>query len=324
MNKFEASALAHPNIAFIKYWGNFDDELRIPLNSSISMNLAALTTTTKVVFDDVFNNDSLFINEKEQKAAQLERVSQFLDHVRSMARINTFARVESSNSFPMGAGIASSASAFAALSLAASTAAGLNLDEAALSRLARLGSGSAARSIPGGFTEWCAGKNDCESYARSIAPADHWGLVDCIAIIAKKHKDTGSSKGHQLAGTSPFQKARIEGSSERFRICREAICSKDFNKLAGITELESNLMHAVMITSDPPLFYWEAASLQIMKEIPRWRREGLAVFYTLDAGPNVHVISNCRTYDEIKKRLLLIPGVKEVICSPVGNGARLI
>ena len=299
-------------------------ELRIPLNSSISMNLAALTTRTKVTFDNSFNQDSLLINAEAQSNSQLERVSRFLDHVRKMAGTKTFARVESRNSFPMGAGIASSASAFAALSLAASSAAGLKLTEAELSRLARLGSGSAARSVPEGYTEWCAGKEDGDSYARSIAPADHWGLVDCIAIITKKQKITGSSKGHQLARTSPLQKGRIEGAADRFRICREAICSRNFTKLAEITELESNLMHAVMITSTPPLFYWETASLQIMKEIPRWRSEGLAAFYTLDAGPNVHVISNCTACDEIKNRLLQIPGVQEVICSPAGRGVRLL
>ena len=114
------------------------------------------------------------------------------------------------------------------------------------------------------------------------------------------------------------------GAPDRFMICREAICAKNFTKLAEITELESNLMHAVMITSTPPLFYWEPASLKIMKEIPRWRNEGLAAFYTLDAGPNVHVISSFSIKDEITARLQQIPGVQEVICSPVGKGVRLI
>ena len=216
MRNQTAEALAHPNIAFIKYWGNLNDELRIPLNSSISMNLAALHTTTRVTFDDSLSQDSLFINDEPQSGGQLKRVGQFLDNVRKMAKTDCFARVESCNSFPMGAGIASSASAFAALSLAASSAAGLKLDEAQLSRLARLGSGSAARSVPDGFTEWCAGKEDQESYARSIAASNHWQLVDCIVIITRGHKNTGSSKGHQLAQTSPLQNARIEGCARSF------------------------------------------------------------------------------------------------------------
>jgi len=164
-----ATAQAFPNIAFIKYWGNRDAHFRIPSNASISMNLGGLETRTQVTFDPALKNDQLTLNGKPQSGKSLERVSAVLDLVRQMAALQRFARVESNNNFPTGVGIASSASAFAALSLAASAAAGLALSEAELSRLARRGSGSACRSVPGGFVEWQAGEDDLTSYASSIA-----------------------------------------------------------------------------------------------------------------------------------------------------------
>ncbi|MCK4801300.1 MAG: hypothetical protein KAS84_04860, partial [Anaerolineales bacterium] len=160
-----AFATAHPNIAFIKYWGNRDQALRIPSNSSLSMNLKELETQTRVSFDSTLKEDHLFLNESLESGTSLERVSILLERIRKMAGIDFFARVESENNFPTGTGIASSASAFAALSCAASSAAGLNLSERELSQLARTGSGSASRSIPGGFVEWQAGYNDETSYA---------------------------------------------------------------------------------------------------------------------------------------------------------------
>ena len=176
-----------------------------------------------------------------------------------------FAAVESKNNFPIGAGIASSASAFAALSLAASTAAGLMLSERELSRLARSGSGSACRSIPGGFVEWQAGSRDEDSYAFTIAPPEHWELVDCIVIVSQAHKAVGSTAGHALALTSPIQPARVADAPRRLEICRQAILERDFQAFAEIIELDSNLMHAIMITSTPPLLYWQPATLAVMR-----------------------------------------------------------
>jgi len=168
-----AIAQSHPNIAFIKYWGNRDDRLRLSSNGSISMNLDGLSTQTQVTFDASLASDELILNSAPVQGSALKRVSVFLDLVRQMAELQLFARVESQNNFPMGAGIASSASAFAALALAASKAADLELNEKVLSRLARRGSGSACRSIPGGFVEWQAGEDDITSYAYSIAKPNH-------------------------------------------------------------------------------------------------------------------------------------------------------
>lgn len=319
-----ASAIAHPNIAFIKYWGNRDDALRLPQNGSISMNLSSLETRTTVRFDVDLSDDTLELNGSTVTGAALNRVSDLLDLARQMAGVTTRAAVASNNSFPTGAGIASSASAFAALSLAASSALGLALDESALSRLARRGSGSASRSIPDGFVEWHPGSADHDSYARSIAPASHWELVDLIAVIESEHKPTGSTQGHALASSSPLQQARVDSASVRLERCRNAILERDFMALAEVAELDSNLMHAVMMTSNPSLFYWAPASLTIMKAVTSWRQLGLPAFYTLDAGANVHVITLAGQVDLITARLCDIPGITQVFASPVGGAARLI
>jgi len=185
------TAIAHPNIAFIKYWGNRDSALRIPLNGSISMNLDALETRTTVRFDEFLSADRFILNGQAQAGKPLQRVTTFMDVIRGLAYQQQFASVVSENNFPSGAGIASSASAFAAL--------------------ARRGSGSAARSIPGGFVEWQAGYADEDSFAYSIARPEYWNLVDVIAIVDPLEKATGSSEGHDLAASSPLNPLRQAG-----------------------------------------------------------------------------------------------------------------
>jgi diphosphomevalonate decarboxylase len=318
------TAVACPNIAFLKYWGNRDDALRLPTNGSISMNLDGLETRTSVSFETSLRTDRVEINGEIAVGVALDRVSRMLNEVRVLAGIDNFARVESESNFPTGTGIASSASAFAALALAASHAAGLNLSEAELSRLARHGSGSACRSIPGGFVEWAAGTSDADSYASSVAPPDHWNLVDCIAIISTEHKATGSTQGNALAATSPLQPARVADAPRRLDICRSAILHRDFTAFAEIVELDSNLMHAVMMTSTPPLFYWQETTLTIMQEVRTARSRGLPVCYTIDAGPNVHVICEKVTAADVVRLIGNIPGVREMRTARPGGPARLV
>jgi diphosphomevalonate decarboxylase len=318
-----ATAQAHPNIAFIKYWGNRDEMLRLPSNGSISMNLGDLFTKTSVSFDNSNQEDSLTIDGKIAEPTQTARVSQFLDLVRQMANRSQFARVESENNFPSGAGIASSSSAFAALALAASAAAGLNLDEETLSRLARRGSGSACRSVPGGFVEWSAGDKDESSFAKTIAQPEYWDLVDCIAVVNEEHKGVGSTQGHALASTSPLQAARVQSSSDRLDICRRAIIARDFEALAQIVEMDSDMMHAVMMTSRPPLHYWLPASVAIMQGVRAWRGTGLPACYTVDAGPNIHVLTIADSANKVVRQLTQIPGVLRVLKSTPGGPASL-
>lgn len=320
----QATALAHPNIAFIKYWGMEDETRRIPANDSISMNLDCLFTRTTVRYDRSFKKDTLVLNGDTVGGEGLDRVRRFLDRVREMAGEGRCALVESENNFPVGAGLASSAAGFAALALAGTTALGLTLSERGLSSLARFGSGSACRSIPGGFVEWRSDPLSGDSFARSIAPADHWALVDCIVILDETHKPVGSEMGMRAAGTSPLQEARVLDAERRLERCRRAIHDRDFTTLAQVTEQDSNMMHAVMMTSEPPLFYWEPQSLAVMKAVRAWQRDGLQVTYTLDAGPNVHVICTQDAADEVQARLRGFPGVIDILRSRPGGPARLL
>lgn len=317
------TALAHPNIAFIKYWGNRDNELRLPVNGSISMNLDGLFTKTTVTFN-LSKQDSLLINNTEIKGKGLERVSYILDIVRKMADINEKAEVTSENNFPAGAGIASSAAAFAALALSASKAAGLDLSESELSKLSRRGSGSASRSIPSGFVEWQMGKSEEDSFAVSIAEPNHWNLVDCIAVVSSAHKKTGSTEGHAIAGTSPLQNARVADAPRRLEICRNAILNKDFEAFANIIEHDSDVMHAVMMTSNPPLMYWQSATVEIFHQVREWRANGVAAAYTVDAGANVHVLCLSEQAEAVQKRLSELQGVSEVLVAKVGGPAHII
>lgn len=319
-----ANAQAFANIAFIKYWGNRDNTLRLPVNGSISMNLDGLYTRTTVSFQPSLPFDELIINGHEIAGAGRDRVSYVLDIIRGMANIHGRAEVMSENNFPSGAGIASSASAFAALALAGSKAAGLNLNEQELSRLARSGSGSASRSIPGGFVEWQAGTSDEDSFAFSIAQPSHWSLVDCIAIVSTSHKKTGSTEGHGIAGTSPLQPARVADAPRRLDICRKAILERDFNTFASIVELDSDMMHAVMMTSTPALHYWKSESLEVMNSVRQWRAEGIQACYTVDAGPNVHVICPETEAQIVETGLREIQGVQNILVARAGGAAKLV
>ncbi|MBN2387525.1 MAG: diphosphomevalonate decarboxylase [Anaerolineales bacterium] len=324
MNARSITAQASPNIALIKYWGNRDDSLRLPANGSIAMSLDGLQTRTSVAWEAGQAADSLTLNGIPTAGAALARVTNFLDLVRALAGFELHAKVASENNFPIGAGIASSASAFAALALASSRAAGLDLDEAGLSRLARRGSGSACRSIPGGFTEWLLGTGDADSYAVAIAPPAHWDLADCVAIVSTVHKPTGSTVGNTLAGTSPLQPARVADTSRRLDLCRRAILERDFAALAAIVEFDSDLMHAVMMTSTPQLFYWQPPTLAVMAAVREARAQGLPVCYTVDAGPNVHVLTEASRAGQVIEFLRAVPGVRDVLRAGVGGPARLL
>ncbi len=315
----QATAIAHPNIAFIKYWGNLDSTLNLPANGSISMNLANLEARTTVQFQPDLTRDRFILNQQTADPAGSQRVFRVLDEIRRLANLQWYAKVDSQVNFPPATGIASSAAGFAALALAGSQAAGLSLTEPQLSRLARLGSGSASRSIPSGFVEWVASHQDDSSYAFSIAQPDHWLLYDLIAVLQTAPKKTSSKNGHTIADTSLLQAARVADAPRRLDICRQAILQRDFNLLADIIETDSNLMHAIMISSRPALFYWSGESLEIMKAVPLWRQEGLQVAYTLDAGPNVHLICDPHDLPAVRQKVQnLLPQVAFLESAPGG------
>jgi diphosphomevalonate decarboxylase len=323
MSLRKATAVACANIAVIKYWGNRDHALRLPANPSLSMNLAGLETRTTVTFAADLPDDEVSIGGASATGAARGRVVEHLNLIRLCAQTTLRARVESHNNFPSGAGIASSASAFAALTVAAAAAAGLKGSEAQLSALARRGSGSASRSIPAGFAEWRMGTGDADSVAVSVAPPEHWALADVIAVLSTRHKATGSTEGHALADTSPLQAARVAGAAERLAACRTALLERDFDSLAGVVEADSTLMHAVMMTSTPPLYYWEPLTLAVMSAVREWRAAGLPVCFSIDAGPNVHCLTPSEHAPEIALRLRAL-GVPQTFTALPGGPARLI
>ena len=321
----KATARAHPNIAFIKYWGNQNEDLRLPENSSLSMNLDGLYTETTVIWDEKNDPDSLVLNNEIQTGQALTRVVKHLSLIREhLPDLPHHARVISTNNFPMGAGIASSAASSAALTVAAVGAAGIEVSEKIMSALARLGSGSASRSIPTGFVEWHKGVDHQSSYAESIATPDYWDLADVIVVVSDSHKKVGSTEGHQSAHTSDLQAGRLLHVNNRLKTCKEALLNRDFKSFAEVVEEDSNLMHSVMMTSHPPLFYWQATSVTIMQEVKQWREGGLQVCYTLDAGPNVHCICIRKEVPQVIDRLKTLSGILDVRVAGVGRGAHLI
>lgn len=321
MVESSVTAIAHPNIAFIKYWGNKDDFLRIPSNGSISMNLGGISTQTTVEIDPSLKSDELILNGIKVDIDNAMRISDFLSYIRGLTYRKNYARVSSRNDFPSGTGIASSASGFAALALAGSTAFGLHLTEKELSCLARRGSGSACRSIPTGFVEWQPGTTDEDSFAFSIGEPDHWELVDIIAIVDPSHKKTGSTAGHQIAKSSPLQISRVEDSPRRQHICRTAIQNRDFSTFANIVEQDCLLMHAVMMTSDPLLIYWKPATLELITKVVEMRQEGLPVCYTIDAGPNVHILTLGQYRSIVEDEINKMDCVQTCLVSSSGEGA---
>lgn len=319
----KATAISCANIAFIKYWGRKDHGLRLPLNASISMNLNQATTQTTVLFASSLEADHVSIGGEHTTGKAAQRVSDHLDRIRAQAGIEARAQVASQNSFPMGAGIASSASAFAALTVAACAAAGLQLDERQLSILARQGSGSACRSIPAGFVEWHTGDHSEDSYAEQIAPPEHWDIRDLITIVQSEHKKVDSSKGNELVHTSPFAGTRLAEANRALPIIRQAVLERDFVTFGEETEQEAIRMHVVAMTSRPSILYWSPETVRIMQAVRGWRDEGLSVYFTIDAGANVHVLCQGADSDGIEAKLRALPGVSRVIVNAPGLGTRL-
>jgi len=286
------TAIAHANIALIKYWGKRDDQLILPQNSSISMTLDKLHTTTTVVFSERYPRDEVIINDKVVKGDEFQRVANHLDLFREHS--HSFAKVVSRSNFPKKAGLASSASGFAALTLAASAASSLSLGSKELSILARRGSGSAARSIGGGFVKWNRGEkaDGSDSYAETIADSDHWPELSMIVtIVSTEEKKVSSRAGmKQTISTSHFYRAWLDTIQYDLEIAEKAIKEKNFSLLGEIMENNALKMHATMHTTKPPILYWESGSIAIMKEVISLREEGIECYFTMDAGPQVKIL----------------------------------
>ncbi len=313
---------AGSNIALIKYWGVADPALNLPLNNSISMTLDAAHTTTTVAWDRAgrLREDECTIDDLRLTNSAAQRLVRHLDRIRRLAGVEYRAQVVSRNNFPMAAGIASSASGFAALTVAGCTALDLDLETTQLSALARLGSGSASRSLFGGFVEWERGLDHASSVAHPLYAPDYWPLVDIVAVVSAATKHLSSEDGHKLAATSPLLAGRLSSLELALPAVRQALAERNLTQLGPLIEQDALAMHAVMMTSTPSLLYWQPGTLAVLQAVRRWRDEGLGVYFTIDAGPNVHLICEAATATAIQARLQTLSSVQNIIVSQPGPG----
>ena len=320
------TARAHANIALIKYWGKRDKELNLPQNSSLSVTLEALSTTTSVEIIDDLEEHELRINGQLAPRA-LEKALPVLGAVFADAWLCGHARIDSTNNFPTGAGLASSSSGLAALALAASRAAGFELAPKILSEFARRGSGSAARSIFGGYALWQRGKRDDgrDSVAHQLFGPEHWDLRALVCVVSSAEKALPSTAGMlRSAATSPFHEAFVQDSERLVPEAITAIRGKDFTRLAELAETSCLRMHADMLATSPPLCYLTPVSWQLIAEVQRLRADGTGAFFTADAGPNVKVFCLPSELQKVRTALATIAGVEEIIESTLGPGAHVL
>lgn len=323
----KATARAHANIALIKYWGKRDRKLNLPAAGSISITLEALSTVTRVEFLQGLKKDRFILNGESTPVTQTERVTRFLDLIREQSGTGLCAQVTSKNNFPTGAGLASSASAFAGLALAGSRAAGLALSFPQLSELARKGSGSAARSVFGGFVEMQAGvrKDGTDAIARQIAPETYWDLRVLIAITSDTPKKTGSTEGMlHTEKTSPYFREWVRSSVSDLKEMQKAISIKDLSKLGELSEYNCLKMHALMLSARPGLIYWNENTLALIHLVRELRNTGTEAYFTIDAGPQVKVLCEPENVPAVKNALENSRQVLRIIETGLGGGAVLV
>ncbi len=318
----KAAVRARANIALIKYWGKANAELNVPAVGSISITLDALWSDTEVEFDEALSGDTLVLN-GESRPEQLERASRCLELLRSRASVECPARVVSSNNFPTGAGLASSASGFAALTAAGARALELDLSPRDLTTIARQGSGSAARSIFGGFVEMHAGTapDGADSYAEPLLPPEAWPLEVVIAITDRGEKAVGSRAGmERSASSSPYYRAWVASSPADLSLGREAIVGRDFEALADVAEHSCLKMHAAAMAAQPPLIYWNAATVACLQAVRELRLAGVPVFFTIDAGPQLKAVCEPGVSGQVVEALRGVPGVLDTLVTGLGPG----
>lgn len=316
----KATARAHTNIALIKYWGKRDEQLFLPMNNSISITLDQFYTTTSVTFQEDLASDVFVLDGVELGGAERDKITTFLDLVRKTTKHHGYAIVESTNNVPTAAGFASSASGFAALAAASTKALGFNTSETGLSILARQGSGSACRSIYGGFVEWHMGeKNDgTDSFATQLLPEDNWHLSILSVMVEAKQKKVLSREGmRRTVETSPFYAGWLSSLEEDLLATRAAISIRSFEQLGTVLERNALKMHATTLGANPPFMYWMSSTIEVMQVVQELREDGIQAYFTIDAGPNVKVI--CQPTDEtaVMERLQQLSCVKDVfLCHP--------
>lgn len=294
---------AHPSLALIKYWGKERKGLNIPATTSIAVGLEDLSTVSEI---RLVKSDSRI--EIDGRIASLHSFEPFFKELERLG-LRSGLKVRSRNSFPTAAGLASSSSGYAALALGIASAAGLELDHRELSALARIGSGSAARAVFGGFTRLAAGSE----YAEIIHPAEYWPELRIgIGIVTESRKETSSREGmNRSRETSPFYPAWIESNRDLAGEAEEALNKRDLEQLGEAMRRSYLRMFATMLSASPPFIYWRPESVAILRALEGLRSEGYNVWETMDAGPQVKFIALETELPAILKRLAEdVPGVR--------------
>lgn len=315
-------ARAHTNIALIKYWGKRDKTLFLPMNSSLSMTLDAFYTDTQVTFDEALAEDTFFLNGVLQTEEERRKITAFLDLFRGEIAETRRACVVSYNFVPTAAGLASSASAFAALALSINQALGLKKDTQALSTYARRGSGSSTRSLFGGFVEWEMGTCSEDSLAVPIEDAT-WDVGMLVLVLSSEKKAVASRVGmeHTVA-TSPFYPAWVSSAKKDLVAIKQAIGARDFKQMGKIAEHNSMKMHATTLSSNPPFTYWTPESIRMQQLVRQIREEtGIEAYMTMDAGPNVKVLCQVSDMERLVERFAQHLPKEKIITSLLGPDA---
>lgn len=323
-----ATARACANIALVKYWGKRDAALNLPAAGSLSLTLASLTTVTTVAFDAALAADELSLDGAPAKAGDVARTSAFLDLVRAEAGVTTRARVTSRNDFPTASGLASSASGYAALAVAATAAAGLPRTPRALSILARQGSGSAARSLFAGFVRMHAGvrADGSDAFAEPVPSHLTERARMVIAIVGGGIPKTHGSRDamDHTAETSPFYRAWIDQVPRDLAAAERALAADDLPALGALAEANALAMHASAIAARPAIIYWQPTTLAVLAEVRALRARGAAAWGTMDAGPHVKVLTSADQAEAIAAAVRAVPGVTDVLISGPGDAAAVI
>ncbi len=302
-------AEAHPNIALVKYWGKRDVALNLPAVPSLSLTLGGWRTRTAVTWG--VDTDRVVLNRVERHDAKVLRFLDRIDPDRPPVE------VVSDNDFPTGAGLASSASGFAALAVAAVAASGRDWTATELSALARQGSGSACRSLFGGFVQWR------DTHAEPVAGPEHWDVRLVVAVVAEGEKAVGSTEGmKRSAATSPYWDAWVSTAAADVAQARAAVVARDLERLGAVMESSTFKMHATMHTAVPPLIYWQAGTVTLLHEVQALRARGVGAWATMDAGPQVKVL--CEAADADTVAAALAPHALRVHVHGPGGPARVV
>jgi diphosphomevalonate decarboxylase len=319
------TARANANVALVKYWGKRDATLNLPATGSISLTLAGLAVEADVAFGDGAR-DEVLVDGAAPPADERARVTAFLDVVRAETGCTGVATVRTRSTVPRGAGLASSAAAFAALAVAAVRAAGAERSDAALSALARRGSGSAARSIFGGFVEWVRGDatDGSDSVAQPLVAVDAWDVRMVVAVVDTAPKAVSSRDGMMRAMRSPLYPAWLDTTPRDLDVARAAIAARDLDTLGEVAEHSALKMHAIGLAARPPLLYWHGATVECLRRVWELRAGGTPAWVTIDAGPQVKVLTTPAAAPRVAEALAAVPGVERVVTCAPGGGAEVL